>query len=129
MALAIKATKASTSALIMPYTLIHMWDLPYVSVSKVVLGPLVPFTFWSQYEATKLVSKWPGTADYHVLKHPEEVQPEKLDRERVSTSFARAIIFCLDRLTPNAWQSTIMCLDMTSKLRPTNGLLAGESGR
>jgi hypothetical protein len=84
-ALAIKATKASTSTIVMPDTLIKMWNLQYVSVRKVVLGPLVPLTFWSQYEATKMVDKWPGTADYHVLKHPEGVDPERLETEKVCT--------------------------------------------
>jgi hypothetical protein len=91
-----------------------MWDVSYVSVSKVVLGPLVPLTFWSQYEANKMISKWPGTADYHVLKHPDGVDPEQLESEQVGRILSIPVIFQSHPLSlilpdaPRGWFSTIL---------------------
>jgi hypothetical protein len=88
-ALAIKQAKASTSAIILPRTLIRMWASPQLSASKVVLGPLVPFTFWSQYEAVRSVGKWTGKADYNLLRHPEGVDNHRLEIEKVCMSIRR----------------------------------------
>jgi hypothetical protein len=84
--LAIKEAKASTSAIILPKTIISLWSSQYVSTASVILGPLAPLTFWSHYEASRTITKWIGTADYNLLKHPEEVEIHKLAVEQVCTS-------------------------------------------
>jgi hypothetical protein len=63
-------------------------DQPSIKRIKGCLGPLMPFTFWAQYEAVRSVGKWTGKADYNLLRHSEGVD-NRLEVEQVCMSIAR----------------------------------------